>query len=36
MARAYDNDAHLIVYPMGIMLYGLKQPLKSVLKKCLK
>lgn len=28
MARAYDNDAHLIVYPMGIMLYGLKPALK--------
>jgi len=28
MARAYDNDAHRIVYPMGIMRYVLKPALK--------
>lgn len=31
MARAYDNDAHRIVYPMGIMRYGLKPVLKTSL-----
>lgn len=31
MARAYDNDAHLIVYPMGIMRYGFKPVLKTSL-----
>ena len=41
MARAYDNDAHRIVYPMGIMRYGLKPAfkicsLKSALNKLLK
>ena len=31
MVRAYNNDAHRIMYPMGIMRYGFKPVLKASL-----
>lgn len=31
MVRAYNNDAHRIMYPMGIMRYDFKPVLKTSL-----